>query len=90
MFLVETATLPINFVSHSLVCKIECREQEMADRIWGTVLILVGLLVLLGSIRLVMENWSYSFLLAAALGAVLYLARKTVITSPKPTRRTRL
>ena len=57
----------------------------MADRIWGTVLILVGLLVLLGSIRLVMENWSYSFLLAAALGAVLYIFKQVqhALKSPK-------
>ena len=45
----------------------------MADKFWGIVLILVVVLVLLGSIRLVMQNWSYLALLAVAVAAALYI-----------------
>ena len=45
----------------------------MADRLWGIVLFLVVVIVLLGSIRLVMQNWSYLALLAVAVAAALYI-----------------
>jgi len=44
-------------------------SKTVSDTLWTVPLVLVGLVVLLGTIRLVVSNWSYVFLtIAIAVG----------------------
>jgi hypothetical protein len=47
--------------------------KTLSDTLWSVPLVLVGLVVLLGVLRLVLSNWSYVFLVAVVVIGGYYI-----------------
>jgi hypothetical protein len=57
-------------------------SKTLSDTLWSVPLVLVGLVVLLGVLRLVLSNWSYVFLVAVvAIGG--YYIRQGLLAERK-------
>ncbi len=57
-------------------------SKTLSDTLWTVPLALVGLVVLLGILRLVLSNWSYIFLIAVvAIGG--YYIRQALLAERK-------